>query len=662
MAEKTATFVLNLDSNASAVSSKATAEVEELRKKIEQSQVFLKGMQGALRSLKGSSEEMANAKGQLKARIDAEKGALSQANLQLLKHGQLFQKVKQEVDKTKTAEEKLREGIKAAGGPVKDLTEKFDHLKGLLEGTHGKAALLALGFGTLVLGVSALAAGLLDAGFKLGKFIIGSANALRSMNLMREAATGSAENAKNLGTQVDFLSRKVSTSKEKINEIGVALVKSLSGGISKASGKAIVDTFAAVTEASAAMGDDVGNTLKGLIERGKMFNRVWMNPQELQGTGLQFKDVAGALAKNLGISVTKAKAALFEGRVTLEAGAAALRTAVETQFGKVNAEKLLDVDVQIEKLHEHLVGLSKNVVLEPLLKGMDRVLSKFDETTVTGQTLQGVFTKIGDAIVKFSVDHIDDVITGVEALVLASQKTVAILSDFSKSKSADVLLKGLSVSLGIMAGAAVALGAALAAPIALVGALAVGISKLDDAARSAQEALYRGIGGAVEWLKGLNFADIGKAMIDGLVQGITGGVRRVVDAVKGMVARVKSAFTGKDGIDAHSPSRFFEKGGQDSARGYAQGVDRGKPRAVEAVQTMARAGAGRGAASIAGSSPAGSGGLTVNLTLNFAPGMAHEKGEEIAKRVSAPSVLAQLARAVRQGMVSQGIPTQVPVT
>ena len=375
MAEgKVATYAINLEGNAATKAAADADALVRLKEQIQASQGAIKGLSQSYRSLRGSSDEVAKAKEQLKAKMEAEKGAISKATLELLGHGKTLQQVTAETKKAAGGAAELGEGMGAMLNPIVAVT----------------AGLVA---------ATAVVAGLT---YEIGKFVIESANSLRAMNLTREAASGSAEDAAALGTQVDDLSHKVATSKAELNKLGAAIVQNLSGGLSRASGQAIEDTFYAVAQASAAMGDQVGGTLRGLVERGKQWNRFSLSPQDLQGTQLQFKEVSEALAKNLNIGIDDARMALFNGRVTLEAGAKALRDAVEKRFGEVNAKRLIDLDVQIAKLKEHFTALASGVVplLDPLLEGLNKLLMLFDDSTASGQILQGIFTYIGQTILR----------------------------------------------------------------------------------------------------------------------------------------------------------------------------------------------------------------------------------------------------------------------
>lgn len=675
MAEKTATFSLNLAGNAKEVSGDVAAELEALRAKLEQSQVALKGMSSALRSLKGSSEEVAKAKEQLKARIDAEKGAVSQGNLAVLKQGHTYEQLQHRMRQAEAAQKKLEakkqtdllkhqaeqtkrladgqkklgEGFKYAGGPLGELVAKLDAFKGIATGSNSSMGLLAAGVGLVVAGVAALTAATVAAAVKLGIFVLTGANALRSMNLMREAASGSAENAKNLGTQVDRIARIVPTAKTEINALAVAMTRDMSGGLSKATGPTIVAGIEAVSVATAAAGEQVGGTFKDLIERGKNFGRFWLSPQDLDKTGLRFTDVAASLAARLHVSLDKAKEVLFTNGAGLTAGVGALKDAINAKFGKVNAEKLLDFDVQIEKLHERMVGLTKGVVLEPLLKGIATFLAKFDETTVTGKSIQLIFTKLGNAIADISVAHLEDAIEGVETIVLYGLRAVEVMKGMGEALDnpiAQTALKGLEV-------AALALGGVVAA----LGVTVFGFGLVVGGVWKAFELLGEGAYNAYRFLADLKWSDLGKGIVDGIIGGITRGAKALWDSVTGLASKIKGAFTGA--LDMHSPSKVFEAYGKQTTEGYSQGVGRGAPTAQRAVEAMApSAPAPRASAMLGGGGGGGGQNIVVHVAIHLPEGMKSGPAQETAKAITAPGILRELTRAIREGLVTQGVPTQ----
>ena len=678
MADKVATYAVNLESNAKTVAGGAADELEALRQQIEQSQAAMKGMSGALRSLRGSSDDVAKAKEQLKARLEAERGAVSQANLALLKQGTTYEQLAQKVKAAEAAQKKadakkqadlakkeaeelkklveqqtrMMKGIQAAGGPVAELTSKFGALKEIVGGAGGGMGLFALATAGAIAGAAAFTATLIDVAFRLGKFILGAADAARNMGLIRQAAAGSAAEAKNLGTWVDFASRRVSTSKERLNELAASITRNLSGGLSRASGKAIGYTFLAVAQASDAAGEEVGRRVQDILESGRRLNRLRLGPEDLDKTGLQFQDIAKALAKNMRVGVADAKAALFEGRVGLEAGARAVRDAIQNRFGEVNAEKLLSADVQLEKLGETFRNFGKGVVLEPLLRTEKEVLKQLAPGTENGRKLQETMVGLGNSIAGISIDALKalpDIIKSATTVFRGGVDFVrawgpALVGAFN-NPIAQLAMKGLVVVGGALVGVMAALGTTFFGAAFAIGAVWTGFVKLGEAAY-----------GAYAFIAKLDWGAIGRGIIDGLVAGLKRGTGAVVDAVKGIGGKIKDTFKGLLGIA--SPSRVFAEYGRATGEGYSRGVDESRPRAQDSIEAMAPA------------APAGAGSSTTSartsqaiaVTMHFhLEGVRPEQAQEVAKAVSAPSILRELTRAIREGLVTQGIPTQAPV-
>jgi hypothetical protein len=630
MADKVATFAVNLEGNAGDVAKRDAAELEGLRAKIEASQNAMKGLSQSYRSLKGSSDEIAAAKSELKAKLEAEKGAVSQATLALVKQGTSYAQVTAEAKKTAAANDKIKASVKAAAGPFENLTKGAKSLTGELAGAGSGMSALAGGAAVLVAAVAAVGVAAAATAYKLGEFVLQGANTLRAMGLVREAASGSADDAAALGTQVDMLAGKVSTSKERLNEMGAAITKNLSGGLSRASGQAIVDTFAAVAQASDAMGDEVGNTLKGLVERGKTWNRFSLSPQDLQGMQLQFQEVAQALAKNLNIGIAEARTALFNGRVSLDAGAKALRDAVDKRFGEVNAKKLLDLNVVIAKVKENFIGLTKDALplLEPVFAGLAKLGDLFSQDSANGQALKEVFTTIASAMGAISPDVFDELKIAIETVVNWVLKLELALVHLNQKFKNFGGLKGFA-GMSLQGGG----GAAT------VGEGGGGGEEIDV------DKMFGPHPKAVADAKAA-----ANSMGDGLADGIRAQKDKVADASRDLAKSANQAFTNAQGIQ--SPSKVWAGYGRDTGEGYAQGIDDSAPQAQGAADRLAprapAGGVGGGAAP------------QVNFTMivNLPESMSHAKATEVAGAMQTASFLGQLTKALREALVSGGIPTQ----
>lgn len=77
---------------------------------------------------------------------------------------------------------------------------------------------------------------------------------------------------------------------------------------------------------------------------------------------------------------------------------------------------------------------------------------------------------------------------------------------------------------------------------------------------------------------------IGKNLLEGLWNGINDKVAWLKGKVKGVVDKIKSWFTGKDGFDEHSPSKWSKQVAVDVNRGYAIGAETSADIPVKAAQ------------------------------------------------------------------------------
>ena len=78
--------------------------------------------------------------------------------------------------------------------------------------------------------------------------------------------------------------------------------------------------------------------------------------------------------------------------------------------------------------------------------------------------------------------------------------------------------------------------------------------------------------------------DAGKQLLEGLWNGITDKVEWLKGKVTGVVDKIKSWFTGKDGFDEHSPSKWAEQVFENLMLGGGQGVEAGLPGLKSDVQ------------------------------------------------------------------------------
>lgn len=146
---------------------------------------------------------------------------------------------------------------------------------------------------------------------------------------------------------------------------------------------------------------------------------------------------------------------------------------------------------------------------------------------------------------------------------------------------------------------------------------------------------------AIDWLKGIpeQMKQVGKDLLEGLWNGISDKVQWLKDKVAGVVDTIKSWFTGSDGFDEHSPSKWAKQVFRYVMEGGGQGLEAGLPGLMSDVQSvtdrvkngmnfgtanvefassglgMASAGMVNGISSAVSSDSYGGGPVTINLVL-----------------------------------------------
>lgn len=675
----TATFQVNLAGNA-ADSARETADaMEALRQRIVEGKASISEMRSAYQNLRGTTDEVKAAKAALSAKLNAERDAVSKVTLAMLAQqaagkGQLTDAQKSAVEKTKLIaklkeeaekQKKLKDArnslpetqqaartralsaaLQAGGGPIAGVVAKLQAFKDVAgeHGAGGATAYLTLGLVGAVAAAAALAAGIAGIAYKLGKFALTGADAARSAQLLRQAFFGgNAQWGKNAGEQIDALARNVPTAKAEIQALGAELANANIGG------QLWVDSLNAITQASSALGNNAGSKIKEFIERGKQMNRLQINPREMIGTGVTFQEVAKELAESMHVGVADAQKALFEGRVKLGDGAAALRKAVEKKFGGINLAQMLSFENIAKKLEETFQSYTKDIDLEPLLKGVKEVLHVFDLSTESGQALKQIINLFGNDFSKaigasgpLAKNFLYGMILGAQEVTISY---LQLRKEFRKTFGPETLQDARLLNFTLGVGKASVNGISWGLQSVLTSMQAIrDLNKAGDAIGN----FYKSIWTEVKALDaGLmeGFRLMGSNMIDGLVNGLASSATRVKDAVSKLGEDAKKAF--KDVLSIHSPSRAFQEYGELSGEGYAKGTEKSQGRVQDAVSAMVTVPSAPQGGGSSASAP-----MTFNITINAEGGDA----KAVASAVSSDAVIKQLTKAVVNAVKSRGLP------
>ena len=211
-----------------------------------------------------------------------------------------------------------------------------------------------------------------------------------------------------------------------------------------------------------------------------------------------------------------------------------------------------------EKLTEMTAGVDWTAFSESISGFVSAIVDN-------GSTIISLIAGIASGFLAWNVaGMINGVVTAVKAFQAANEGASA----------AQAILNGVMKANPIMLVATLVIG--------LVTALVTFIATNEDARAklvAAWNAIKSGVGGAIErikalagelkakfqevleWFKGIpaRMKAIGSNLLTGLWSGISDKVAWLKGKVRGVVDKIKSWFTGKDGFDTHSPSKWTEK-------------------------------------------------------------------------------------------------------
>ncbi len=571
MSKDEATFKINVEGNAAAASRDVATSARQAASAISTYENEIKTLSTDLRRLRGNSDDVVAAKKAVKAKIDAAKSSVSALTAELVKNGQSYKAASDAAKKyAATGPGKLPhlraaigKALGAVGGKagelMKPLATKLSPLAkalgakiapvGKALGTVGKVAKEDLGsvlpsvgsmLGVVASGAAlataaalAVGAAFVAATAALAAFVLGTADSYGKMNRQREALLGTAKDAGALSDQIGQLATVTPKTIGELSGLAHSLNKT------RISGRATVDALAAIAQVSGAVDDAAGAKIQDLITRNDKFGRMAIGMFELDGTGLDFSDVAKAYAEGTKKSLEAAQNELRMGIAPIEAGSKAIRDAAEKKFGKLNIANAFSLENAPKKFMDQVRELSKDVDLEPLSSGLKEAFGQLSPNAPLGAAVKQFMTVFGGAVVEVGAKAIPVLLEGLKWMVVWGLKIALV---FIETKNAIV-------------------------------------KAFDDG----------------DWV------GVGKAVITGLVKGIVIGQGAIYDTIRGVGKASIEAFKGVLGI--HSPSKVFASFGEHTTEGYAQGVERGTQRASNAVASMVEAPEVRGGAAPIGLQP-----------------------------------------------------------
>jgi len=527
-ADATATFAINLEDGTSGAAQSATKALEQLRSTIDSDTKALAAMQKSMKGLQGGTSVNIAQFRELKAKIDAKKQSIADANAAYLSLGGTFGATGRSSARLSSFMDQLRASTNAVGGPLQGLTSQVGGLGSML-----KAGGAVLGVVALAAGIAALTVAAIAGAAALTKYGIAQADARRNEQLHLEGLTKlrnwygiAAGNADAMQSSIDRVS---------------------------------------------------GSTSLGRAELGKYTDQLYK--MGLRGANLeQALEGVAIKAQVQGEAAATAFAGWAAGAAMAGGSVKALTDDVKARLGGIAAKQMLSLGVQSKKLGESFDALFSGLKIEGVLRGLASVTTMFSQAHASGQALKSMITVMFGPLINGAESaglvvkrFFQGMVIGALTIGIALLK---VRNWFKSTFGSPEILKGFdlqkaAVYAGVVAVGALAGGLALAAAGAglLGAALVVVLAPIYKFGKAAYE--------VYSVFADMDWSALGTNLVQGIVRGVKGGARWVIDAVKGLGESAMSAFKQKLGIA--SPSKMFAKLGVTLPQGVQAGIARGKP-------------------------------------------------------------------------------------
>lgn len=544
MADDKATYQIQLGVDGANEVLTAASALKQLKTSIDGDTASLAAMQKAMKALQaGTSVDIAQYR-ELKAKIDAKKQAIAQNTSALLSMGGTLEKTRPGVSRMQQAIDDLKQAAGATGGPLGGLISRVGGLRGLFVG-----GALVLGVAAVAGGLLALAAAAITASAALFKFGVASADARRNELLHLEGLTKlrfwyqtTRGNAGEMQNAIDRVSGSVAVGRDQVARYTEQLYRM---GLR---GQNLSDALEGAAITGSVQGDAAASRFMG-----------WVAGANMAGQSVKrFTDDAKA------------------------------------RLGGILAKQMLSLDVQTRKMRESWAALFSGVRLDPLLNGLKLVTDLFSQATASGRALKAMLTVAFQPVINGAETAGLIVKRVFQGMVIAALTTgIALLKvrNWLRSMFGDsTILRGMNMQeLAVRAGGvafAVFAGAVAltVGVVAALGAVLVSMGAVVYAAVKPVLILGQAFYQAYQLIQKIEWAALGRSIVQGIVGGLRDGVTWVQDAMKQLGAAALTSF--KSALGIASPSKAFMRLGLELPRGVQTGIQRGQPALQSDVARM----------------------------------------------------------------------------
>lgn len=330
--------------------------------------------------------------------------------------------------------------------------------------------------------------------------------------------------------------------------------------------------------------------------------------------GQQLNDKVSDLTKKLPLTreelnatAQKLAEAGYRGKALTDALQTSAIAAAKLKFGPNFQDEMLSLDEQSKVFHENLAEIFGGLKIDGLLAALQKLIGLFDASTESGRAIKVVFESIFQPLVdglekaepKIERFFLQLEVWALKALILFKPHASLVLKIGEAFAIVAAIIGGVVVTaIGIVA-------AALAAPLVVLTSLVFAVIEFKDKVLAAFDAVKA-------FFSTFSLADMGKAMIDGLVKGIESGGAAILGAMKGAVMGAVDG--AKKLLGIASPSKVLEaEVGMMMGAGAAKGIDKSAGQVQGSLENMLSPTApGTGAPAASASTAGGKSGASIS--------------------------------------------------
>jgi hypothetical protein len=270
-----------------------------------------------------------------------------------------------------------------------------------------------------------------------------------------------------------------------------------------------------------------------------------------------------------------------------------LASETKTKLGGIVKKQMLGLDEQSATLKRNLSGVFGGLKIEGLLEGLALMVGLLDKNSASGQAIKFIFETMFQPLIdgaSAAFPYIEAGVLGFEIAIMRMYISMKpAIKAFGELMGIDTMsmTQGLSIAAtaGKMLGVTVGtLATGVLAAVAYVLLLGKAFMGVVGSAMDAGAAISSAIGNAINIFQSVDLSATGLQMMMGLAKGIVGGASAVIEAITGTIKGAVDTAKGLLGIA--SPSKVFADIGDNTGKGFAQGVDESAPQAQSAMETM----------------------------------------------------------------------------